>query len=147
MNRYSKFVTLTGGILAFFCFALPWESNYSGLQLANGLEGIITIVFVMSIYIICMNICLITVKSDFNPVFITITFIVGLIGTYGCLVTFSRNSDVNLNYVTVAFIASLQIIGTSIYLLTRQTPWRLLSKLWGHQQCCWFLLFSCFNVC
>lgn len=128
--QYPRFISLVGGIIAFFSFAMPWESNYSGLKLANGISGIITIVFLVSIYIICINTYLISVKSNFNPVFITVSFIIGLIGTYGCLVTFARNSDVNLNYVTIAFIASLMIIGAIIYMLNRQSPWRSLPTLW-----------------
>lgn len=130
MKHYSRFITLAGGILAFFCFALPWESSFSGLQLANGIGGSITLVFVVSLAIIVINIYLISTKSHFNPLIRTMAFIIGLIGTYVCLVDFSTNSDVNLNYVTIAFIASLSSIGATIYMLNRQTHWKSLPTLW-----------------
>lgn len=130
MKQYSRFITLFGGILAFFSLALPWESNYSGLLLANGKGGIITFVFIVSLYIIGMNIYLISTRSHYNSLFITIALIVGLIGTYGSIVNFSGNSDVNINYVTIAFIASWVVIGTSIYMLNRRTHWKSLLRLW-----------------
>lgn len=60
----------------------------------------------------------------------TIAFIIGLIGTYGSIVSFSSNSDVNLNYVAIALIASLSSIGATIYMLNRQTHWKSLPTLW-----------------
>lgn len=130
MKHYSRFITLAGGILAFFCFALPWESKDSGLQLANGKGGIITLVFVVSLAIIVINIYLISTKSHLYPLGRTIAFIIGLIGTYGSIVNFSGNSDVNLNYVAIAFIASLSSIGATIYMLNRQTHRKSLPTLW-----------------
>lgn len=130
MKQYSKFVTLTGGILSFFCFALPWESNSSGLYLANGVSGIITIVFIVSLSIICINIYVITVRSNFYPVIITLALIIGLIGVYSSIVVFSRNIDVNINYVTIALFTSLVIIGVTIYRLHRRTSYRSVATLW-----------------
>ena len=129
MKQNSRFITLAGGILAFFSFALPWESDYSGLQLANGKGGIITLVFTVSLAIIGIKIYLISTRSHFYPLGMTFALFIGLIGTYGSIVAFSRNSDVNLNYVTIAFIASLVIIGATIYML-RQTHWKSLPTLW-----------------
>ncbi|MCG9129856.1 hypothetical protein JT359_19875 [Candidatus Poribacteria bacterium] len=129
MKHYSRFITLAGGILAFFSLALPWESNYSGLRLAIRDGGIVTLVFIVSIYIIGISIYLISTRSHFNPLFITIALIIGLIGTYGSIVVFSRSSHVNLNCVTIAFIASWVIIGTSIYMLNRQSHWKSLPTL------------------
>ena len=130
MKHYSRLITLAGGILAFFSFVLPWDSSYSGLQLANGKGGIVTLAFIVSLYIIGINIYLISTKSNFYSLFITITLIIGMIGTYACLVVFSKDSDVNLNYVTIAFLASLMIIGTSIYMQNRQSYWISLPTLW-----------------
>ncbi len=130
MKQYSRFISLAGGILAFFSLALPWESNYSGLQLANGIGGITTIVLIVSLAIICINIYLIFTKPRSHVYGITIALIVGLIGVYGSIVAFLDNSDVNINHVTIALIASLLIIGTTIYMLNRQTRWKSLPTLW-----------------
>lgn len=71
MKQYARLITLAGGILALFSFALPWEEDYSGVELANAT---------------------------------------------------STNSEVG--FVTIAFFASLVIIGTSL-LLDRYTPWKI----------------------
>ena len=130
MKQHSRFISLVGGIIAFFSFALPWESRYSGLQLANGIGGVITIVFIVSLFFICINIYLIFAKSNSYHLGNTFVFIIGLIGTYGSIVAFSRNREIYINYVTIAFIASLVTIGTSIYMLNRQSPYKSLPTLW-----------------
>lgn len=144
MNQYSKFVTLTGGILAFFCFALPWESNYSGLYLANGHSGIITTIFIVSLVVIITNIYLISIKSNINPLFITIALIIGLIGTYVCLVVFTENRSVNFNIVTMSMFASLIIICTAIYMLNRRPSFRSVATIWI--VVCSIVGFCCFLV-
>ena len=130
MKQHSRFISLVGGIIAFFSFALPWESRDSGLELANGIGGVITIVFIVSLYLICINIYLISTKSNSYHWGNTFVFIIGLIGTYGSIAAFSRNSEIYINYVTIAFIASLVTIGTSIYMLNRQSPYKSLPTLW-----------------
>ena len=144
MKQHSRFISLVGGIIAFFSFALPWESRYSGLELANGLGGVITIVFIVSLFFICINIYLIFAKSNSYHWGNTFVFIIGLVGTYGSIVVFSRNREININYVTIAFIASLVTIGTSIYMLNRQSPYRSLPTLWVLISS--FIGFCCFLI-
>lgn len=123
MREYARLISLAGGILAFYCFVLPWESSYSGLHLAVGKGGVITTFLIVSLFIIGIYIYWISTKSNFNAFLMTIALFIGLIGTYICLFSFIQNSLVNLNYVTIAFIASLIIICSSIYVLNRQSHW------------------------
>ncbi len=52
MKDYSRYITLAGGVLALLSFALPWESDYSGVEYANMSFNFITLVFLASLVII-----------------------------------------------------------------------------------------------
>ena len=63
MKQYSRFITLAGGILALFSFVLPWESDYSGVELANNTShnsdvGFVLIVFIATLMIIVTSLVL-----------------------------------------------------------------------------------------
>lgn len=131
---------LAGGILAFFSFALPWENTYTGIYLANGFGGLITIVLMISLAIICTNLYLIYTKSNLNSLIITVALLLGMTGVYGCLVVLSRHDDSGVNLVSTAFLMSLVIIGATIYMLNRQSEWRSVPTLW-------ILTSSCIGLC
>ena len=49
MKQYPKFISLVGGIIAFFSFALPWVGIYSGIsRVIDGFHPM----FVILIYIL-----------------------------------------------------------------------------------------------
>ncbi len=52
MKQYSRFITLAGGVLALFSFALPWDEDYSGVEFANMSFNSITVIFFASLAII-----------------------------------------------------------------------------------------------
>ena len=151
MKQYSHLITVIGGILAFFCFALPWEKAYSGIYLANGTGSLITILLMVSLAIICTNIFLISTKSNVNSWIITAALLLGMLGVYSCIVVFTRHDDSSINFASIAFIASLVIIGATIYMLNRihvkptdsvgtlPTLWVLTSSCVG--LCCFLVLF------
>ena len=63
MKQYSRLISLAGGVLALFSFALPWESNYSGVELANNTSdnsdvGFVVIVFIATLVIVVTSLAL-----------------------------------------------------------------------------------------
>ena len=66
MKQYSRFITVIGGILAFFSFALPWESDLSGAQLANGGGTLITILLVVALAFIGVSIYMLNRYTSWN---------------------------------------------------------------------------------
>ncbi len=68
MKRYSHLITIVGGILAFFGFALPWENdNSSGALLANSGAGtLITILFIIGLTIICFSFSLLNRYTEWH---------------------------------------------------------------------------------
>ena len=146
MKQNSRFITLAGGILAFFSFGLPWESDYSGVYLANGRGNFITILLIVTFALIITSIYLIYRKPDVNPWFITFSLIITVTGIYTCIVAIPKAHSGGINFVSLAFVASLVVIGASIFMLNRQVPWRSLSTLWILINCiiglcCYFILF------
>ena len=56
MKQHSHLITMVGGILSVFCFALPWSNDGSGAILANSGEGtLVTILFIIGPTIICIG--------------------------------------------------------------------------------------------
>lgn len=147
MKQNSRFITLAGGILAFFSFVLPWESDYSGIYLANGRGNFTTILLIVAFAFVITSIYLIYRKPDVNPWFIKFPLIIiAVIGIYTCIVTISEAHSRGINFVLLAFVASLVVISASIFMLNRQVPWRSLSTLWILINCiiglcCYFILF------
>lgn len=130
MQQYARFITLIGGILAFFCFALPWESNYSGIYLANGEELFITIAFIGSLTIFATGSYLLNRRPRDNSSRISLAILMICLGLLFSTGTFIQLLERGINFITISFIASLVIIGTTIYMLNQQTPWTSFSTLW-----------------
>lgn len=58
MKHYSRFITLAGGILAFFSFALPWDDDYLGVEYVNMSFNTITVMFFASLAVIGISLIL-----------------------------------------------------------------------------------------
>lgn len=85
MKQYSRLITLAGGILSLFSFALPWADEYSGVQLANTTRdgndmGFVLWIFVASWLIIIISTAFYSsLKEMFYKFFICFSSLVGLI--------------------------------------------------------------------
>ncbi len=146
MNKYSRLITLIGGILAFFSFALPWKHTYSGAMLANGRGWPITLAFIASSIVVGVGYYVLSQKSRDNPRLITLGLTMSGLGLLCWVVTLIQFLESGINFITISFVASLIIIGTAIYMLNQQTPWKsiptkvlLISSSVG--LICFFILF------
>ncbi|MDE0315175.1 MAG: hypothetical protein OXM61_09750 [Candidatus Poribacteria bacterium] len=146
MKQYSRFITLTGGMLAFFSFALPWKHTYSGAMLANGRGWPITLAFIGSSIVVGVGYYVLSQKSRDNPRLITLGLIMSGLGLLCWVVTLIQFLESRINFITISFVASLIIVGITIYTLNRQTPWKsiptkllLISSSVG--LICFFILF------
>ncbi len=124
MKQYSRFITLTGGILAFFSFVLPWKHTYSGAMLANGRGWSITLAFIASSIVVGVGYYVLSQKSRDNPRLITLGLIMSGLGLLCWVVTLIQFLESRINFITISFVASLIIVGIAIYMLNRQTPWK-----------------------
>ena len=127
MKQYSRFITLAGGILAFFCFSLPWEKNYSGIELASSGVNAFTVIVIILLGIIGIGIFFLKFLSR------TLGVVTSSFGLCSFLVLFTglenlgEYPDGGSSLVTIAFISSLVVIGMSL-MLNRQDPWQSLSR-------------------
>lgn len=129
MKQYPRFITLIGGILAFFSFALPWKHTYSGVVLANGRGWHTTLVFIVSSIVVGVGYYVLNRKSRDNPLLITLALIMSGLGILCCVISFIQFFESGINFITISFIASLIIVGTTIYMLNRQTAWKSIPTL------------------
>ncbi len=121
MRQYSYFITLAGGCLALFTFALPWKHTYSGAVLANGKGWLITLVFIVSFGIFVTGLCLLNRKPLVSTSLLTLAVFMVCFGFVGGAMSFIQLFERGINIITISFVASLIIIGTTIYMFNRQT--------------------------
>ena len=102
MKKYSRFITLAGGILALLSFALPWEGDYSGVELANNTShdsnvGFVLIVFIATLMIIVTS--LVLNRQSLTKVYIS-KFIVAVSSSIGIfcfiLLFFGERWDIDI---------------------------------------------------
>ena len=145
MKQYSRFITLVGGILAFFCFSLPWEKDYSGIELASIGVNSFTVVVIILFGIIGLGLFFLKSLSRTLGVvtcsFGLCCFLILLPG----LKELGRHFDVGSSFVTIAFMASLVVLGM-LPILNRQDPWQSLSQILTLFSssigfCCFLILF------
>lgn len=80
MNKYSHALVLIGGIIAFFGFGLPWNSDETGADIANsGGDAHITIVFIAIFVLLISSIYILKRNSNKNYFLIIIILIVSSI--------------------------------------------------------------------
>ena len=145
MKQYSRFITLVGGILAFFSFSLPWEKNHSGIELASIGVNTFTVIVIILLGIIGTGLFFLKSLSR------TLGVVTCGFGLCCCLVLLpgfedlGEYFDVGSSFVTIAFMASLIVIGM-IPMLNRRDPWQSLSRtltLFSSSIgfCCFLILF------
>lgn len=122
MRRYSRYITLAGGLLAFFSFTLPWVGVYKGVGLAIG--GFHPILIILMIFLGLIGFGIFSSQSIVKKLRVVI-IVFGLFFFLSLLsIFFGELIDVDYgsSFVTIAFFMSLIIIGTSL-MLNRQ--WHL----------------------
>ncbi|MYB66091.1 hypothetical protein F4083_12175 [Candidatus Poribacteria bacterium] len=115
MNKYSRLITLAGGVLSLFSFAFPWGEDKTGVQLANITSssnevGFVLWIFAASWFIIILSIAFYsTLKEKVYKFFICLNSIVGLI----CFVVFffAPRFDLGPIYDEVQYGAFLSALG------------------------------------
>ena len=87
MKQYSRIISLAGGVLALFSFALPWAEDYSGCELANISShhdndvGFVLLVFITTLIIIVTSLVLnrrTHIKVMISKIIVTICSGIGL---------------------------------------------------------------------
>ena len=134
MKQYSRFITVIGGILAFFSFALPWESDLSGAQLANGGGTLVTILLVVALAFIGISIYTLNRYTSWNPMSKIVALILSSIGLFSYLLFFEQTiggrfvSNISrISAVVIVFILALAVFSVSVYVANRhvfRTSWR-----------------------
>ncbi len=127
MKEYSRFITLAGGILAFFCFSLPWEKRYSGIDLASSGVDAFTVAVIILLSVIGISLYFLKFPPRMRGLVIC-SF--GLSCLWGLFLGFKEPFSFpnrGSSFVTIALMASLVNIGM-ILMLSRQNPWQSLSR-------------------
>ena len=117
MKRYSHLITVSGGILTFFCFALPWEKDRSGALLANSGEGtLVPIALIASLVFIGISFYMLNRHTSWNPISIIAVLIISsmLLAFFSFFTIEIVNSRIAA--ITILFIAAIVIFGISAYL-------------------------------
>ena len=135
MQQHSRLITLIGGILAFFSFALPWDADYSGAELANIGEGtLVTIALIASLVFIGISFYMLNRHTSWNPVSIIVALIISsmLLAFFSFFIIEIVNSRIEA--IIILFIAAIAIFGISAYLSKYRlslTPFILLILIGG----------------
>ncbi len=135
MKRYSHLITVLGGILTFFCFALPWEKDRSGALLANTGEGtLVPIALIASLVFIGISFYMLNRHTSWNPISIIAVLIISsmLLAFFSFFTIEIVNSRIAA--ITILFIAAIVIFGISAYLSKYRlslTPFILLILIVG----------------
>ena len=135
MKRYSHLITISGGILTFFCFALPWEKDRSGALLANSGEGtLVPIALIASLVFIGISFYMLNRHTSWNPISIIAVLIISsmLLAFFSFFTIEIVNSRIAA--ITILFIAAIVIFGISAYLSKYRlslTPFILLILIVG----------------
>ena len=135
MQQYSRLITLSGGILAFFCFALPWDADYSGAELANiGKGTLIAILLFIILAFIGISIYMLNRYTSWNPMSKIVALTLSSIGLFFYLLFFEATisgrfvSNISrISAITIVFIVALAVFGVSVYVANRhvyRTFWR-----------------------
>ena len=136
MRHYSRYITLAGGLLAFFCFALPWKHIYSGAVLANARGWYITLLFTSSLIILLSGIYLLRQRRTVNPRLFPLALLMVFVGSIFGVVYFLQLFTAGINFITVSFVATIVIVATAIYVLSRHTSQSITSRV--------VLIFCCY---
>ena len=119
MRNYSRYITLIGGLLAFFSFALPWVSVDSGVELVIGGFHPVLVILIVFFALIGFGIYV------FRSISRALGIILIAFGLFFFLILWSvffevvKDVDHGSSYITYAFFMSIIIIGTSL-MLNRQ---------------------------
>ena len=134
MKQHSRLITLIGGILAFFSFALPWEDDLSGAQLANGGDIWVTIAIIAALAFIGISIYMLNRYTSWNPMSKIVALTLSSIGLFLYLLFFDATisgrfvSNISrISAIAIVFIVALAVFGISVYVANRhvyQTSWR-----------------------
>lgn len=135
MKQYLYLITVAGGILAFFSFALPWEVDFSGAQLANVSEGtVVTILLTVALAFIGISIYMLNRSTSWHP----LSKISGLIVSSFVLFLYILFFEVaisdrfvsnisKISTIVIVFILALAVFGICVYVANRhvyRTSWR-----------------------
>ena len=136
MLKYSRLITLIGGILAFFSFALPWDNEISGAEFANTGEDTLVIIAIIAAIGLCgISIYMLNRYTTWQPMSkITAVIISGMALFFYILICdtlvstsyASRNS--RLSAIAIIFILAISLFGISIYVSNRHVYmafWRI----------------------
>lgn len=134
MKQYSQLITLIGGILTFVCFALPWEGDLSGAQLANGGGTLVTILLIAALTFICISIYILNRSTSWNLMSKIVALILSGIGLFLYLLFFEATisgrftSNISrISAVVIVFVLALAVFGVCVYVANRhvfRTSWR-----------------------
>ena len=135
MKKHSRFITLIGGILAFFCFALPWDADYSGAELANlGKGTLVAILLFLILAFIGISIYMLNRYTSWNPMSKIVALTLSSIGLFLYLLFFEATisgrfvSNISrISAVVIVFILALAVFGVSVYVANQHVfriSWR-----------------------
>ncbi len=135
MKKYSLLITLIGGLLAFFCFALPWDADYSGAELANlGKGTLVAILLFLILAFIGISIYMLNRYTSWNPMSKIVALTLSSIGLFSYLLFFEATisgrfvSNISrISAVVIVFVLALAVFGVSVYVANRHvflTSWR-----------------------
>lgn len=128
MRNYSRYITLLGGLLAFFSFALPWVGTYSGVELV--IDGFHPVLVILIAFFTLIGFGIYVFRSISRALGIVII----AIGLFFFLILLNiffevvKDVDRGSSYITVTFFMSLIITGTSL-MLNRQGNWNSFARM------------------
>lgn len=127
MKQYPRFISLVGGIIAFFSFALPWVDIYSGVELVIGGFHFVFLILIIFSGLIGFGIfCMQSISKALGVITIAFGAFFFLL-LYSMFVDVERYFDHGSSIITYAFFMSLIIVGVNL-MLNRQGNWHSFAR-------------------
>lgn len=128
MRNYLHYITLAGGLLAFFSFALPWVGIYSGVELAISGFNFILVILMIPFGLIVVGIFTFQSISKMQGTIVIAIALFFFLLLFRVLFEVVNDNDFGSSYITIAFFMSLFIIGSSL-MLNRQGNWHSFARV------------------
>ncbi len=123
MKQFPLFLSLAGGILAFFSFTLPWVDQVSGVvSVKFGAAWQASYAIVLSLVVVVIGIYMLNRKSGIKGPLISLSLIMIFTGGIFSVVSLLYMVNTGVNVVTISFITSIIVLGAIVLMFNEGSP-------------------------
>ncbi len=119
MKKFPLFLSLAGGILAFFSFTLPWVDQVSGVIAVKFGVWQASSAIVLSLVVLMIGIYMLKRISRTDPALISLSLLMIFTGGIFFIISLLYLVNTGVNVCAISFIASIVVLGTIILMFNQ----------------------------